>query len=151
MKFIIVVVAFLISCNHRYSNVKETNTNVAHLSKMEQEDIRGRSRFVSVTIDSGFEGEPVYRRGYYDSTKTLRFITEVISYDTVQYYHAHFRNDKLFLLEHHIADSSGVLSEVKYFFENNKSDTLGNKKLLLHPSHYIEVSNGLYKIYRKLK
>jgi hypothetical protein len=151
MRLLVIIAIILLSCNHRNSNVKGTNTNLARLSKMERDDIFGRLRFDSVTIDSGFEGEPVYRRAYYDSSKTLRFITEVIKYDTVQIYHAHFRNDSLFLLEHHIYDSAGVITGVKYFFENNKCDTLGDKNLFYNPSHYIEVSNALYKIYKKLK
>jgi hypothetical protein len=150
MRFLVVIGIILISCNHRDSNVKGTHTNLSRLSKMEREDIFGRLRFDSVTIDSGFEDEPVYRRAYYDSTKTLRYIIEVIKYDTVQVYHAHFRNDSLFLLEHHIYDSTGVITGVKYFFENNKCDTLGDKNLFYHPSHYIEVSNFLYKMHRKL-
>jgi hypothetical protein len=150
MRFLVVIAIILVSCNHRNSNVAGTHTNLSRLSKREREDIFGRLKFDSVTIDSGFEGELVYRRAYYDSTKTLRFIAEVITYDTVQVYHAHFRNDSLFLLEHHIYGKAGVTSQVKYFFENNKCDTLGDKNLFYHPSHYIEVSNDLYKIYRKL-
>jgi hypothetical protein len=149
MRLLVVIVAILIGCN-RNSNIEGPRTNLSRLSKMEREDLFGRVKFDSVTIDSAFEDEPVYRRAFYDSTKTLRLITEVINEDTVQVYYVHFRNDSLFLLRHLIYDSSGVISLVKYFFENNKCDTLGNKNLMKHPSHYIEVSNDLYKMYRKL-
>jgi hypothetical protein len=152
MRFLIVVLVILVCCNHRRSNVKISPVNIARLQKLQTSYVNSRYKpgFDSLIIDSIANGKPFKRKLWYDSSRTLRYFTEVLKKDTSEVLRAYFTNDSLFDLGYHIYDTSGILDAVDYYFENNYKDTTGNKSLLLNASTQIERVKFLYNKYRKL-